>query len=140
MVYNKYKKVTGIVTVKVKGEKDLTIHTEILNNILKFEKGKTNEYERISSEEYIEFELGTWKAATGKEISITADSGSNLSWDARNELGKEKPVRNNLNIHFKNEQDGTGDTSESRGSKEKSVKKSLKYSNDSAVIDIEETR
>lgn len=114
MVYNKYKKVTGIITVNVSKEKDLKTTTFILEDILDFEKG--NLYEGTSFKEFTDYEQSTWEAEIGGKISITTDTGSNLSWDARNELGKEKPVRNNLNFHFENQQDRTRDFAESGGS------------------------
>ena len=134
MVYNKYNKVTGIITVDIKNEKDLTFHTEILNNILEYEKGVTDEFKGISCKEFIQFELGTWETEIGKKISIRTDSGSNLEWDARNDLGTEKSIRNNLNFHFEDEQDGRGDCSESRRSK-----KEFGYLIDDMKLSLKET-
>lgn len=125
LVYNKNKKVTGVITVECnedKKNKDLTYTTLLLEDILRYEKD--NEYAGTSIEEYSEARRHYYENAISISYNVSFDSGSNLSWDARNELGKEKSVRNNLSFHFEDEQDGTGNIGESKGSKSFSLKDS----------------
>ena len=111
-------RVTQVVTIEVEEDskyKD-TYTSYIQEDLIKYETDRR--YANISFEEYSEIRRCHYAEMLNREVVIRRDEASDNSSSRRNGLGGQTQVRKRLEYHFGDQQDGTGDYSESGGSVE----------------------
>ena len=111
-------RITQVVTVEVEEDSKYedTYTSYVQEDLIKYETDRR--YANISFEEYSETRRHHYAEMLDREIVIRRGETSNYGSSRKNGLGGQVQVRKRLEYHFGDQQDGTGDYSESGGSTE----------------------
>lgn len=116
LVYNKNNKITRVVTVTNSKDKphEVTYSTFVMEDLLENENNR--ELSGISFSELAQIESKAFSYDFGGKVDIRANYGNNTYTDAIIGLGRKSGVRRQVNYHFGEDEDGSGNITEGKRS------------------------